>query len=389
MKYLYILFSILLLSITSNLLAQGAIIERSFEEPNANRQYSLYVPESYDGSTAYPLVISYHGFGGTPAQQMAVTGMNAVADTAGFLVAYPLALEVTNPLSGARGRGWNVVEFIDSTYSDTDFTANMIAHIAEDYTIDANRIHATGWSFGSEMALSLACELPNTIASVAGVAEQLAEFIKEDCKPGRPYALLTMHGTNDALIPFNGGFGFWTSADRTPSHFAGLNRCDDGAIVTELPNINPTDNSTVTLYEYSNCEEEVEVRFYQINGGGHSWPGGDGVGTVNQDINASVEIWNFFTRNPLPTILNNTTHQSSNMPAIQLSSNLVSTTLNLNSSTTAEVTYVLLDFQGQVLRGGRFQTAVQLDLSRLKNGIYMLSCKVGNTIVNEKIVKVD
>ena len=41
---------------------------------------------------ARPLVINLHGYTGSPAQQEGLTAMNALADTEGFLVAYPQGL---------------------------------------------------------------------------------------------------------------------------------------------------------------------------------------------------------------------------------------------------------------------------------------------------------
>ena len=62
----------------------------------------------------------------------------------------------------------------------------------------------------------------------------------------------------------------------------------------------PEDDSTVTLFEYMGCDSGSEILFYQVNDGGHGWPG-DGVfdsrfdlGNWNKDINASLEILSFF-----------------------------------------------------------------------------------------------
>jgi hypothetical protein len=66
------------------------------------------------------------------------------------------------------------------------------------------------------------------------------------------------------------------------------------------------DNSTVTRFEYVNCDDDTEVWFYRINNGGHPWPGSAPVpgweflGPTNQDISASTEVWDFFARNPHP-----------------------------------------------------------------------------------------
>ncbi|MEM9885731.1 MAG: PHB depolymerase family esterase [Bacteroidota bacterium] len=382
---LYLIFTALCIQLSG----QGTIIEKTLEQENATRNYSLYLPAEYDAQQAYPLVINYHGFGGTPEQQMAISNMNAVADTAQFIVAYPLALEVFNPVLNVRGAGWNVVQFLDSTYSDTEFTLNMIAAIRQDHAIDSMRIHATGWSFGSEMALSLACEAPNVIASVAGVAESMADFVRLTCDPQRPYSLMTIHGTADNLIPFEGGAGFWSAAPETPAYFAQLNGCDETPTSIELENINDTDNSTVTLFEYNNCEADTEVLFYQINGGGHAWPGGLGSGVVNQDINGSTEIWDFFQRNPMPLFSNTKEIIKEHTSFSNIHPTVVRDELQLQSNQLTPTKYTLFDLQGKRLQEGYFTGYQRLSLTNLKSGIYILTCTWNGQIESHRFMKRD
>ena len=54
-----------------------------------------------------------------------------------------------------------------------------------------------------------------------------------------------------------------------------------------------------TFIAFTGCEEEVEVQFYKVNRGGHSWPGGQQlpkfiVGLTTEEINASSLMWEFF-----------------------------------------------------------------------------------------------
>jgi poly(3-hydroxybutyrate) depolymerase len=62
----------------------------------------------------------------------------------------------------------------------------------------------------------------------------------------------------------------------------------------------------VTGVKYVGCDQDTEVPFYTIHGGGHSWPGGGAlpesiVGHTTQDIDAARVMWAFFqqyTRTP-------------------------------------------------------------------------------------------
>ena len=87
-------------------------------------------------------------------------------------------------------------------------------------------------------------------------------------------------------------------------------------IITQLPNLNTQDGSTVTMIQYidgdhyetsSGDKRPAEVLFYRIEGGGHTWPSGMDhpafLGNVNRDINATEEIWKFFSRHELPAVM--------------------------------------------------------------------------------------
>ena len=236
---------------------------------------------------------------------MNLSQMNPVADTANFLVAYPQGLQVDNTFIGFTGPGWN----LDGTLSDNDdidFTYALINQIQEGYAIDTNRIFAVGWSMGGNMSYQLGCTPDSPIASIASVAGQLASVQVEPCNPQRPVSLLSIHGSEDPLAPIEGVDMVLTSGSFTASFWAGLNNCSEDSVVIELEDLNTEDSSTVTLTSYRGCEGNTEVQYYVINGGGHTWPGGgpliDAFGHINQDINASSVIWNFFNRNPRQNI---------------------------------------------------------------------------------------
>ncbi len=90
------------------------------------------------------------------------------------------------------------------------------------------------------------------------------------------------------------------------------NGCELELTTTELPDLVMDDGpTTITRNEFMACDtyrasngDDVvaEVSYFLIEDGGHAWPGGGpgGDGNQNQDINASEEIWDFFSRHSLP-----------------------------------------------------------------------------------------
>ena len=85
------LISLLIFITTINVsFAQGYISE-TIQHDGLLREYSIYVPASYDGTTDFPLLFNLHGGGGTIASHIGIADMSSIADTANFIVVYPQA----------------------------------------------------------------------------------------------------------------------------------------------------------------------------------------------------------------------------------------------------------------------------------------------------------
>ena len=105
-------------------------------------------------------------------------------------------------------------------------------------------------------------------------------------------------GTADPIINNNGSSnGDFYSAETSAPTWAGFNNCLTTPIVENLPDVVPTDNSSVTKISYPKPGNAVSpVQFYKVVGGGHSLPGPQMFynGPVNRDINGPELIWRFF-----------------------------------------------------------------------------------------------
>ncbi len=278
---------------------------------NSDRTYNLYIPSEYDSTEATPLVINLHGFTSDPVQQAFISQMNLVADTGKFLVVYPRGLEVNirtllandpvgDPLLGFEGDGWNLYGSL-SNNDDIAFISALIDEVDSRFPVALEQVYAAGMSIGGQMVYYLACELNDRIAAFASVAGDLPIEEIVDCIPDRAVPILHVHGTSDLISPFDGGI---TGRGVLPTidYWLDINGCTRDSTITLFEDIDPSDISTVVLTSYEDCEANAEVQYYRVNGGGHTWPGGmrDGrpllFGRINQDINASAEIWDFFKR---------------------------------------------------------------------------------------------
>jgi polyhydroxybutyrate depolymerase len=228
---------------------------------------------------------------------------NELADRDGFFVVYPQGIDKSwndgrpDPISGAHRKG------ID----DVGFFRALIEHLAAAYPIDSKRIFVTGISNGGLMAFRLGCNLSDKIRAIAPVTASLPSAMLPLCRPESAVSLAVFNGTEDPLVPYNGGQitvfrqqrGEVLSTGATIRIWQNKNRCRSEIRETEFPDIT-ADGTRVTKIEYTQCATASKVVLYRIDGGGHTWPDGRQylpvglIGRTSRDINACDEIWEFF-----------------------------------------------------------------------------------------------
>ena len=144
----------------------------------------------------------------------------------------------------------------------------------------------------------LACNMSDKIAAIASVTGAMGSFMQLNCRPTHPTPILEIHGTDDVIVPFNNiinGINYWRD----------YNNCNLIADTTYIPNFNLEDLSTVEHIVYSNGNNNVSTELFKIINGEHTWPGTKRLkGVTNYDINASIEIWNFFSRYYINGLIN-------------------------------------------------------------------------------------
>ena len=270
------------------------------------RTYSVHVPSSYQKAHSVSLVLAFHGGGGQGKGMARLTGLTGLSDREGFIVAYPDGID----------KHWNDGrETITSKVDDVSFISALIDQIARDYSIDRKRVYATGISNGGIFSERLACDLADKIAAIASVAGAMPQNIYARCNPPRPVSVLMFHGTDDPLVPYNGGDvrrvagqglgGKVLSVADTIKYWVSHNKCSPSAVTAQLPDKDPEHGTKIRRDVYGQCKEGSEVVLYTIENGGHTWPGGLQyaperlIGKTNRDINASEIIWDFFKAHPI------------------------------------------------------------------------------------------
>ncbi len=264
--------------------ADAQTITGTIQHEGIQRDYRLHLPPNFDTSEELPLVFNLHGYTSNATEQEFYSEMNAVADTARFIVCYP------NGLNNA----WNV-GFL-GTADDLGFLNALIDVFHADYDINLTRVYSCGMSNGGFMSYLLACELNDRIAAVASVTGSMTTGMLDNCQPERPVPALEIHGTADPVVAYNGS-AFNLGVEDVFDFWVGENACPGSPDTTAYPDIATNDQSTAQRITFADCEENSEVILIKVQDGGHTWPGAPiNVGVTCQDLEASVEIWNFFNR---------------------------------------------------------------------------------------------
>lgn len=340
-------------------------INGSIIHDGIQRDYILYIPAIYDGGTEVPLVFNFHGFGSNANEQMLYGDFRAIADSEGFLLVHPEGTFFNG------NQHWNVGGFtIGSTVDDVGFTEALIEELAGPYTINLDRVYATGMSNGGYMSFLLACQLSEKIAAVASVTGAMTPETFDACSPQHPTPILQIHGTNDEIVPYNGAS--WSrSIEDVMTYWVNYNNCDEPPSTTVFPDIDPTDGSTVEHIVYQNGDNNVTTEHMKVLGGQHTWPGSvfNFPGT-NQDINASMEIWAFFSRFDINGTLSTRDY---NDQSVTIYPNPTRSTINLSFNFYERLNYTLFSATGQKLISGSLESSdSQIDLSNLPPNIYYL-----------------
>lgn len=279
-----------------------ADVPGSINVSGVQRTYVAHVPARLSPRAA--LILSFHGHGGSGAQQSRLTNFDALSDKDGFIVVYP---------NGIR-RQWSDGRPQDAGTDDIAFTKALIASFSKRYPIDPKRIYVTGFSNGGTFAEYAGCKLADRIAAIAPVSGSLPVYDVPSCHPSRPLSVLTIAGTSDPIMPYNGGKihllhtdrGTVISAQKTAAFWAANARCAPTPQTTALPPAAPADGTSVQRTAYSQCAPGTNVEFYTIQGGGHAWPGGPQylpkifIGTASNQLDASARIVGFFLAHPMP-----------------------------------------------------------------------------------------
>jgi polyhydroxybutyrate depolymerase len=262
-----------------------------------NREYVLHTPPGMAPSDApRPLVIFLHGAGDTGASFKRRMNTDAATDALGFVTVWPDGMEGT----------WTVGCSDDCTFAqalradDVPFLATLVRHLAESLPVDTTRVYLLGYSQGGQLAQLYGCESDLPPAGIGVVAAEMYKAAAARCAPRRPFPVGILHGTADP-IAFFGGFGPGSVVLSVPEtvgvwldHF-GCGQVPSNEFRADVAG----DNTTVNVFRFPECGVGSSVTLFQVNGGGHTWPGDTGpwpllLGARSRNLDATAEFLKLF-----------------------------------------------------------------------------------------------
>ncbi len=316
---------------------------------DVNRTYIVHLPQGYNQQQHYPVVILLHGRNQDAGDMARLTHFNQLADKDSIIAVYPNAAhgswnigvrpEVSQGLqprrggggrrggwggypgggggypggggggypSGGQGGGQNGGENPNENRNkseppdDVAFLNQMLDQLPMKYSVDTRRIYATGLGDGGFMALRVGCNMADRVAAIAAVGAAMPKTMI--CLPARAASALFINGTDDPIVPDNGGTykpGRFhvLSAEDSAKTWAKFDRCGEKPEQAKLPSAEKGGKETKT-YTYGGCQDNAQVVLYSVKNGGNIWPGGEQymsekeVGKTSNALNANDAIWSF------------------------------------------------------------------------------------------------
>ncbi|MXY80830.1 MAG: hypothetical protein F4Y91_01815, partial [Gemmatimonadetes bacterium] len=260
------------------------LFAQTLSHDGVTREYIIYVPDSYDGTSAVPLMLNFHGYGGIADQYLKYADMRPLADMENFILVYPQG----TLLDGDPH--WNAGLESDKNKSDADdfgFVETLINEISSNYNIDLARVYSCGYSNGSFFTYALACYHSDKIAAIGSVAGTMMEETYDNCNPSHPTAMINIHGTADKSVPYGGEFEGLSSIDEVLAYWVSFNNTSTTPIVNSMDDR----GTTIEHHSYTDGDNNTAVEHYKIIDGGHVWF------DISYDgSNTSSLIWDFVSR---------------------------------------------------------------------------------------------
>ena len=251
------------------------VLLQSIDGRLRERNFIIRFPATMN-KTKYPVVFFFHGAGGTGNQWLSEgRGVVDLIDSEKFIGIFP----------DGYNRRWNVG--IETNANDVDFVRSITNFVGSSELFDLNQMYGVGTSNGAGMVNKIGKET-SLFKGVAPINSQQTESIGLIVPP-QALSIFQVNGTEDDLIPIDGGVGVanhvFMSATASAENWALNFSCNSEASVRSLQ----WGNYGATEHTFNACIENRRVRYVTVEGAGHT-------ANFGGSFDLYSRIWDFFLR---------------------------------------------------------------------------------------------
>ena len=230
------------------------IIDQTVDGEVVGRRVLLQSPRQIDPEQRYPVVFFFHGNGGRPDGY--VGQMRPFMNQGRFVAVLPEGLE----------RSWNLGPE-RSKADDLAFVDLIVARLRSYRGLNFDRVFAMGYSNGSGLVQYLMGHRRHFRAGAMAASALSPNRLPRD--EVRTASILQLHGTEDAVCPYEGGNSrvghAFLHAEESGATWAQVMGCPRDAQETETSDRN-------RRFEWGPCREGHRVVHYGYVGAGHGLP---------------------------------------------------------------------------------------------------------------------
>jgi acyl-CoA thioesterase-1 len=254
-------------------LSEQRSITQTINGQLVDRTYLVSYPEGVS-EDEYPVVFFFHGSGGTGEGWLDNSDVSRLIDEGKFIGIFPDGYD----------KRWNVSG--ETNADDVEFVSLIIGDLDGLELFDVNKIYGVGISNGAGLVNRIAKET-TLFKAIAPIISQQTVTIGETF-PSRAVSVFQVNGTEDDLIPVNGGSGvgdsIFMSAQASAENWALNFNCNMTSTIQ-----NKTWGSlAVKQYTFGSCLDNQKVRYSIVEGAGHT-------SEFGKNVDLYSLIWSFFT----------------------------------------------------------------------------------------------
>lgn len=222
--------------------------------------YRLVVSESYSEDTPIALMIALHSTSSSPHAMAVMTGFDDYAEQMGMIVAYPQASGVT----------WNEGDpRFDIDRDDVALINHIVEDIQSQYNINPEQIMLSGLGSGGLMAYRIACESPETFNTIAIVGSMMWGYHADNCpETSAPVNIIIFRGNED-IVYLEDTYDYSRLFDTESQPIFGID--DTLEHWSTRFNCTITPISTRHIRIYGECDDDVEVAYFEMTGARGNW----------------------------------------------------------------------------------------------------------------------